>query len=240
VERFLCSTVPPASLLLLGDPAAASHNLLCKHLRAVGHQLYPCPDHSSLLDALRRHPIDLVVMTDEPGLAALCDLCTELITLRPLLQTLVLLRSDAYSDRVQLLRAGADDVLSQPYALEELLARVEALLRRRPGLDLHVDEFHPTLLRHRDLSINTDQRLVLRAGVPVRLTVKEYDLLLYLLQHQGVVLPRLEILKAVWGPTWVGDDNLLDVYIRYLRKKIERPELEPLVHTVRGVGFMLD
>lgn len=232
--------MPPASLLLLGDPAAASHNLLCKHLRAVGHQLYSCPDHSSLLDALRRHPIDLVVMTDEPGLAALCDLCTELGTLRPLLQTLVLLRSDAYSDRVQLLRAGADDVLSQPYALEELLARVEALLRRRPGLDLHVDEFHPTLLRHRDLSINTDQRSVLRAGVPVRLTVKEYDLLLYLLQHQGVVLPRLEILKAVWGPTWVGDDNLLDVYIRYLRKKIERPELEPLVHTVRGVGFMLD
>ena len=96
------------------------------------------------------------------------------------------------------------------------------------------------LLVHRDLSVNTDQRAVLRADAPVKLTVKEYDLLLYLLRHVGQVMPRQQILHAVWGSTWTGDDNLLDVYIRYLRKKIEKPELEPLIHTARGVGFMLN
>nr|WP_277874982.1 winged helix-turn-helix domain-containing protein [Cyanobium sp. FACHB-13342] len=94
-------------------------------------------------------------------------------------------------------------------------------------------------LIHRDLTINTDERLVSRAGLSLKLTVKEYELLLYLLRHKEQVLSRHQILTAVWGDTWVGDDNLLDVYIRYLRKKIERPELDPLVHTVRGVGFML-
>ena len=79
-----------------------------------------------------------------------------------------------------------------------------------------------------------------RAATPVKLTVKEYDLLLHLLQHREHVLSRQDILLAVWGDNWVGDDNLLDVYIRYLRKKLERPDLEPLIHTVRGVGFMLN
>ena len=230
--------VSSASLLLLADPGAVSHGVLQKHLQAVGYQLHLCPDRVSLQECVRRQPPDLAVLVDEPGPAALSELCAELRELRPLLPILVLLRSDAYSERVQLLRAGADDVLSQPYALEELLARVEALLRRS-GTQLHTDQAQSALLCHGDLCVNTDQRLVQRAGRPVKLTVKEYDLLLHLLQHQGVVQPRLDILTAVWGATWVGDDNLLDVYIRYLRKKIERPELEPLIHTVRGVGFIL-
>jgi two-component system response regulator MprA len=96
-----------------------------------------------------------------------------------------------------------------------------------------------SVLRLRDLAVNTDTRSVSRAGDLLKLTVKEYDLLLYLLRHQQQVLSRQQILIAVWGDTWVGDDNLLDVYIRYLRKKLERPDLEPLIHTVRGVGFML-
>ena len=95
------------------------------------------------------------------------------------------------------------------------------------------------VLAHRDLNIHPKQRLVRRRGDVIRLTVKEYDLLLYLFSHKEQVLPRQQILHAVWGETWVGDDNLLDVYIRYLRKKIERPDLEPLIHTIRGVGFML-
>ena len=101
----------------------------------------------------------------------------------------------------------------------------------------HVDGVE---LHFRDLMVNTDSRQVSRAAIPVKLTVKEYDLLLHLLQHREHVLSRQDILLAVWGDNWVGDDNLLDVYIRYLRKKLERPDLEPLIHTVRGVGFMLN
>ena len=100
----------------------------------------------------------------------------------------------------------------------------------------HVDG---TELHYRDLTVNTDSRQVSRAANPVKLTVKEYDLLLHLFRHREQVLSRKDILFAVWGDHWVGDDNLLDVYVRYLRKKLERPDLEPIIHTVRGVGFML-
>jgi two-component system response regulator MprA len=179
------------------------------------------------------------LLVDELGTFPLNDLCLALRAVHPFVPILVLFRSDSYGDRVKLLRAGADDVLSAPYALEELLARVEALLRRS-AFNLHASDSDSAVLRHRDLSVHTDQRTVQRGGKPIKLTVKEYDLLLHLLKHHGVVQPRLDILKAVWGHTWVGNDNLLDVYIRYLRKKIERPDLDPLIHTVRGVGFMLD
>ncbi len=140
------------------------------------------------------------------------------------------------SERVAALQAGADDALGSPYALEELHARLLSLLRRaRMG----ANDSAGSLLSYGDLLVDTDQRQVKRAGMAIRLTVKEYDLLLFLLRHQQQVLPRQRILHGVWGDTWVGDDNLLDVYIRYLRKKIERADLEPLIHTVRGVGFVL-
>ena len=140
------------------------------------------------------------------------------------------------SHRVASLQAGADDVLSIPYAFEELIARLHALLRRSA---MGRNDNAGSLLCCGDLVVSTDDRQVSRAGQPIKLTVKEYDLLLCLLRHQQEVLSRQRILHAVWGDTWVGDDNLLDVYIRYLRKKIERPYLEPLIHTVRGVGFVL-
>ena len=151
----------------------------------------------------------------------------------------VLLDSGDYHDRVALLNAGADDVLSSPYVSDEFIARVQALLRR---IDPEAGSMSldPERITIQDLEINLKTRSVSRAGEPIRLTVKEYDLLLHLAKHQGVVLPRLDILKAVWGQTWVGDDNLLDVYIRYLRKKIDRPDSPPLIRTVRGVGFLIE
>lgn len=144
---------------------------------------------------------------------------------------LVLTCSANPSYRAALLRAGCGDVMSAPIAVDELDARLANLdaCQPRPAEQLCC----------RDLTLELSSRRVLRLGEPVRLTVKEFDLLHYLLRFQGEVLPRQQILHAVWGDTWVGDDNLLDVYIRYLRKKIERPDLEPLIHTIRGVGFML-
>lgn len=153
--------------------------------------------------------------------------------------TFVLLDAGDYRDRVALLHAGADDVLSGPYVSEEFMARVQALLRRIDP-EAGYMSLDPERITIQDLEINLKTRSVSRAGEPIRLTVKEYDLLLHLAKHQGVVLPRLDILKAVWGQTWVGDDNLLDVYIRYLRKKIDRPDSPPLIRTVRGVGFLIE
>ncbi|QEY31873.1 response regulator transcription factor [Synechococcus sp. RSCCF101] len=147
-----------------------------------------------------------------------------------------LARGAEVSERVGYLNAGADDVLARPFAFEELLARLRVWSRRsRMGQrDVAGDD-----LRCRDLTINTASRVVNRAGRLVKLTVKEYDLLLHLMRHQGQVQERLQILHAVWGDNFFGDPNLLEVYIRYLRKKLERPELAPLIHTVRGVGYML-
>ncbi len=150
---------------------------------------------------------------------------------------LLICNSQDFTERVALLDAGADDVLSRPYAIEELLARLRAWQRRsRMG---HVDAAGD-LLRHRDLELNTETREVQRAGVPIKLSVKEYDLLLYLLRHAGQVQERTRILDAVWGENFFGDANILEVYIRYLRKKIERPDLEPLIQTIRGVGYLLN
>ena len=142
---------------------------------------------------------------------------------------------DHFSRRVQSLKAGADDVLSSPFALEELDARLEALIRRNSG----VQQPGSTLRTYADLELNTDNREVKRSGVTEKLTVKEFDLLMFFLERPGKAMPRKTILQGVWGQTWTGDDNLLEVYIRYLRKKVERPGHDKLIQTVRGVGYML-
>jgi two-component system response regulator MprA len=184
---------------------------------------------------MQEKPDGLILQAALAPLNAL-QLCGQLREGGSTLPILLLAQNEHFSERVAALHAGADDSLGWPYALEELHARLQALLRRsRMG----VNDSAGSLLSYGDLLVDTDQRQVKRAGNPIRLTVKEYDLLLYLLRHQQQVLPRQRILHGVWGDTWVGDDNLLDVYIRYLRKKIERVDLEPLIHTVRGVGFVL-
>lgn len=222
--------------LLLLDADGHRRTLLSKHLQLHGFSLDEDTGEGDLIPRLLQDAPDLVLIDRQcPGSDAL-ELCRQLRERGSTLPLLLLLPNDRYGDRVSALQAGADDALSAPFALEELLARIQALLRRsRMG----VHELEGALIQHRDLLVNTNQRTVSRAGETIKLTVKEYDLLLYLLRHRQQVMPRQQILRAVWGDAWVGDDNLLDVYIRYLRKKIERPELEPLIHTVRGVGFML-
>jgi two-component system response regulator MprA len=196
----------------LGCACAASASLSAADLQTV-----PFPYH-------------LAVVLGSAGDRALPEFCRQLRAAHVELPVLALLADGAVLLRVAALEAGADVALSLPVAADELAAYLRALLRR---------SISPLRLSHRDLSLDPTSREVQRAGQSIRLTVKEFDLLAYLLQHRQQVLPRQQILKAVWGETWVGDDNLLDVYIRYLRKKIERPDLEPLIHTVRGVGFQL-
>ena len=194
---------------------------------------FPNPSHS--FDASEESPLYLPLSCSQ---SAVLDLCRGLRRQWPSCSILLVIGDDDYRLRASALDAGADDVLSYPFHLEEFLARARALLRRSTVAILELQGL-VRRLSCRDLSIDVDQRAVVRDGQSIRLTVKEFDLLHYLLCHKEQVLSRQQILHAVWGDTWVGDDNLLDVYIRYLRKKIERPDLEPLIHTVRGVGFML-
>ena len=139
------------------------------------------------------------------------------------------------TDKVIGLDLGADDYVTKPFEMEELLARIRAGLRR--GKAAGTGELK--LLELADLSINVLTREVIKQGDHIDLTKTEYDLLEYLLQNKGLVLTRDQIIEHVWGYDFVGDSNILDVYIRYLRNKLDYPYKTKLIHTVRGVGYTL-
>ncbi|MBN9419199.1 MAG: response regulator transcription factor [Candidatus Eremiobacteraeota bacterium] len=148
---------------------------------------------------------------------------------------LMLTARDAVHDRIQGLACGADDYLVKPFAVEELLARIRALLRRASLAQPRASE----TLTCATLSLNESTREVLSDGHPVALTPREFSLLQYLLRHARQVLTRDQILEAVWGHDHLGDSNVIDVYVRQLREKLEAQSQGRLLHTVRGVGYTL-
>ena len=144
----------------------------------------------------------------------------------------VLSARDEVQDRVAGLEAGADDYVIKPFDLEELVARLRALLRRGPSSEGDV-------LRVGDLIIDPSQRMVTRAGREVTLTRREFELLEELARHRNVVLSRQQLLETVWGYDFEVEGNVVDVFIGYLRRKLEADGEERMIHTVRGVGFVL-
>jgi two-component system response regulator MprA len=153
------------------------------------------------------------------------------------LPILMLTAKDEVSSRVAGLDAGADDYLVKPFALEELTARIRALLRRREPETQRV-------LRFADLSVDTASREIKRANHDIQLTTKEYELLVFFMRHPRQVLTREQLLDRIWGINFEAETHVLEVYVGYLRGKIENPApgvgpLSRLIHTVRGVGYVL-
>jgi two-component system copper resistance phosphate regulon response regulator CusR len=145
---------------------------------------------------------------------------------------LVLTAQDAVDAKVQTLRAGADDYVTKPFAFEELLARVEALARRPRALAAPA-------LRVADLTLDRDTREVHRGGELIELTLKEYAVLEYLMRHAGKVMSRTLITEYAWGYHFDPGTNIVDVVINHLRKKVEARHERKLIHTVRGVGYVI-
>jgi two-component system response regulator MprA len=145
---------------------------------------------------------------------------------------LMLTAKDTVQDRIQGLDAGADDYMIKPFNLDELLARVRALLRRTQPERIPV-------LKFADLSLDTGSRQAQRGERTISLTAKEYELLELFLRHPKQVLTREVIFDRVWGYDFGGESNVLEVYIRYLRQKLESEGEPRLIHTVRGVGYVL-
>jgi len=221
-------------LLLVEDDRALGQGIRVA-LSNEGYTLDWLQDGVSALHALRSESFDLLLL--DLGLPRLDGLALlqQLRASQHDLPVLILTARDGTAERIAGLDAGADDYLIKPFALEELLARCRALLRRTAA-ETPVTE---TLITIGDLVIDPRSRDVSRGGVPISLAAREYDLLLFLARQAGRVVSRGEILENVWGPNFFGDGNVLDVYIRYLRQKIEQPERQQLIHTYRGVGYML-
>jgi two-component system OmpR family response regulator len=145
---------------------------------------------------------------------------------------IMLTARDAVVDRVAGLDVGADDYLAKPFAFSELLARLRALIRRGPGE-------RPAVLRVGDLALDPASHRVTRGSAAVELTGKEFALLEYLMRRPGEVVSRTQILEHVWDFGFDGDSNVVDVYIRYLRQKVDRPFGQDTIETVRGSGYRL-
>jgi DNA-binding response OmpR family regulator len=201
-------------------------------LLSEGYEITVAHDGMSGLALLRESPPDLAILDWMlPGLSGL-EICRRLRATGNSLPVILLTAKDEISDRVAGLDAGADDYVVKPFSIEELLARIRAHLRRKP-------ENNADFLQFEDLSLNLRTREVYRGQRAIELTVKEFDLLEYLLSHPRQVLTREQILERVWGYDFLGDSNIIEVYIRYLRLKIEGTGEKRLIHTVRSVGYVL-
>lgn len=188
-------------------------------------------------DGIQRglNPYDLIILDlllpDTHGYEICQTLCREQIQ-TPIL---ILTAKDALADKLSGFDHGADDYLTKPFAFEELLARIKALLRRRPSYDKEADP----VLHVADLTLNRNSREVRRGGESIVLTRKEFDLLAFLMSNPGKALSRTSILEHVWGYHYDTLTNTVDVYIGYLRKKVESGSKTKLIQTVRDFGYKI-
>jgi len=188
-------------------------------------------DGRSALEAVRRRPPDLIVLDVLlPGLDGLA-VCREVRSQGQTMPVILLTARDAIVDRVAGLEAGADDYLPKPFAFEELVARIRAHLRRQgvAGPRLEVA----------DLVVEPQAHRATRAGRALALSPTEFRILEVFMRHPGQVLTRDALMEHVWGPAADPTSNVVDVYIHYLRRKVDRGFSQPLIHTVRSVGYVL-
>jgi two-component system response regulator MprA len=218
--------------VLVVDDEPAVRESLSRSLRFEGYQVDLASDGYSALDALRTGHHDLVILdVMMPGLDGL-ETCRRLRVTGDRVPVLMVTARRTVGDRVVGLDAGADDYVVKPFAPEELLARVRALLRRADPGDREA-------LTFADLTLDPDNRTVLRGDRVIELTKTEFDLLAVLLQSASRVVTRSVLFTEVWGYDFGTKSNSLDVYIGYLRRKLEAAGEPRLVHTVRGVGYVL-
>jgi len=185
------------------------------------------------INMLKNNEFDLMLLDIMlPGIDGV-EVCREVREFSDL-PIIMLTAKSELEDKVKGLDTGADDYLTKPFEIEELLARIRALLRRKKG-----DVESANILETDSVVVNLDAHTVSRNDEKIELTKKEYDLLVYLIENEGIVVSREKLLNNVWGYDYTGETNIVDVYIRYLRSKIDDPFDKKLIHTVRGVGYVL-
>ena len=224
--------------LLIVDDEPTIRELLATSLRFAGFDVSTAADGRGALQAAADDAPDLVVLD-----VMLPDLDGFAVTQRlrergQHAPVLFLTARDGTADKVAGLTVGGDDYVTKPFSLEEVVARIKAILRRTAP-----DDPDSAVLRYADLELDDDSHEVRRAGRTVDLSPTEFKLLRYLMTNAGRVLSKTQILDHVWEYSWGGDANIVESYISYLRRKVDRDAdghpLPPLIHTKRGVGYLL-
>ncbi len=218
--------------ILVAEDDNSLNRIIVKRLTQEHYSVDGCFDGMDALDHMRCAEYDAVVLDIMlPKLSGL-EVLRSLRNSGGKTPVLLLTAMDGIDDRVRGLDAGADDYLVKPFAFDELLARIRVLIRRGTGGGS--DRFIIA-----DLVVDCASRTVQRAGAPVALTGKEFDVLEYLARNEGVALSRERIGQHLWNYDYDGGSNVIDVFIRYLRRKLDDGHDLKLIHTVRGVGYML-
>ncbi|WP_330459834.1 response regulator transcription factor [Streptomyces sp. NBC_00820] len=224
-------TARPGTVLVVDDDAAIRRSLE-RGLRLNGFTVRTAADGPEALTAIGQAPPDVLVLdVSMPGLSGI-QVCARLRDEGRDLPVLMLSALDETADRIAGLQAGGDDYLVKPFALQELVLRLRALLRRRPPAA-------PEVLRVAGLVIDPAARTAERDGSPLELTRREFALLEVLARNAGLVLTRDQLLERVWGYDFDVRSDAVDTFVSYLRRKLEAGGRARLVHTVRGVGFVL-
>lgn len=219
--------------LLLAEDEPSLNSMLAKRLSDEGYVVDSCLDGAEAITFALCSDYDAAVldimMPGADGFEVLRAIRAREKRPTPVLFLTAL---DDVHDRVKGLDAGADDYLVKPFAFEELLARLRVVMRRNSGLVDNVCAIG-------DLVVNLDTHEVERAGRQIELSAKEYAVLECLVRNKGIALSREKIGRSVWGYDYMGDSNIVDVYIRYLRKKLDDDKDKRLIHTMRGVGYSI-
>ncbi len=217
-------------LVVEDDPAV--REALERALGFEGYEVDAARDGGIALSMVRSTTYDLVLLDVMMPHVDGIETCKRIRASGDTIPILMLTAKTAVDDRVEGLDAGADDYLTKPFALDELLARIRALLRRSMGDVSQV-------MRYEDLVIDPGARTVMRGDDSIVLTKTEFDLLVLLARTPGIVLDRDTIYEEIWGIDFLTSSNSLDVYVGYLRRKLEADDAPRLIHTVRGVGYVL-
>ena len=225
------ATTEKAARILVVDDEPRMLTMMRRNLELEGYGVVLAGDGQSALDTFRRESVDLIILdVMMPGLDGF-EVCRT-VRRESFVPILMLTARDAGSDKVTGLDIGADDYMVKPFESDELLARVRALLRRAQPRPAEV-------LRFQDVELIPAEREARRDGEALELTAREYELLELFLRYPRQVLSRERILQEVWGFDYLGDSNLVDVRIKYLRDKLESGGRSRLIQTVRGAGYAL-
>ncbi|MBQ9021689.1 MAG: response regulator transcription factor [Eggerthellaceae bacterium] len=218
--------------ILVVEDEANIVEYLRKSLKSEGFAVDTATDGNTALDMALSQDYDAITLDIMlPGMNGY-DVCKEIRAAGITTPILMLTAKDGEYDEADAFDIGADDFLRKPFSLVVLVARLRALLRRGPV-------GRSGVLQVGDLTLNPATKQVERAGTPIELTAREFSLLEYLIHNENIAISKAQLLEHVWGVDFAADDNVVEVYIGYLRKKIDAPFEMPLIHTIRGVGYWL-